>query len=146
MTAALSNSPDRLQPRPAEGYAGDVTPELAWQWVQTGVAVLVDIRSDAEREWVGFVPGSANVVWKQWPGMVPNPDFDAQLKDAVPPGKKVVMLCRSGARSIGSSRRATALGMEAYNILEGFEGDKTPDGHRGGQGGWRFRGLPWRQS
>ena len=26
---------------PAEGYAGDVTPQQAWQWVQEGKAVLV---------------------------------------------------------------------------------------------------------
>jgi sulfur dioxygenase len=45
-----------LQPRPAQGYAGDVSPHLAWQWVQAGEAVLVDVRTDAEREWVGFVP------------------------------------------------------------------------------------------
>ena len=45
-------------PRPAAGYAGDITPALAWQWLQTGQAVLVDVRTDAEREWVGFVPGA----------------------------------------------------------------------------------------
>ena len=47
---------DVLNIRPAEGYAGDVSPELAWHWVQSGEAVLVDVRSDAERAWVGFVP------------------------------------------------------------------------------------------
>ena len=50
---------------PADGYAGDVTPQQAWQWVQAGQAVLVDVRSDAEREWVGYVPGAAAVAWKQ---------------------------------------------------------------------------------
>ena len=51
------------------GYAGDVTPEVAFAWVQSGQAVLVDVRSDAEREWVGFVPDAVAVAWKQWPGM-----------------------------------------------------------------------------
>ncbi|NBO01483.1 MAG: rhodanese-like domain-containing protein, partial [Betaproteobacteria bacterium] len=37
------------QPEPAEGYAGDVSPQLAWAWVQSGRAVLVDVRTDAER-------------------------------------------------------------------------------------------------
>ena len=41
---------------------------------------------------------------------------------------------------------ATELGIEAYNILEGFEGDADENGHRGRKGGWRFRGLPWRQN
>ncbi len=133
-------------PRPAPGYAGDITPELACQWWQSGEAVLVDGRTDAGRDWVGFVPGAAVVSWKQWPGMAMNPDFDAQLRAVVPPGGKVVLLCRSGIRSIGAARRATELGFTAYNILEGFEGDPDPQGHRNSVGGWRARGLPWRQN
>jgi rhodanese-related sulfurtransferase len=131
--------------RPAEGYAGDVTPQQAWQWVQAGQAVLVDVRSDAEREWVGQVPGAAAVAWKQWPGMAMNPDFDAQIRAAVPAGTPAVLLCRSGVRSIAAARRATELGITAYNILEGFEGDADAQGHRGQRGGWRSHGLPWKQ-
>lgn len=130
---------------PAPGYAGNVSPELAWAWVQTGQALLVDVRSDAEREWVGFVPGALGLAWKQWPGMQPNANFDAGLLAAASPGKKVVLLCRSGVRSIAAARRATELGLEAYNILEGFEGDPDEQAQRGHRGGWRLRGLPWRQ-
>jgi rhodanese-related sulfurtransferase len=132
--------------RPAEGYAGDVPPETALAWWQAGDAVLVDVRSDAEREWVGFVPGAVALAWKQWPGMAMNPAFDDGLRATVPPGKKVVLLCRSGVRSIAAAKRATELGLEAYNILEGFEGDPDEQGHRGRKGGWRLRGLPWRQN
>lgn len=132
-------------PRPAEGYAGDVTPELAFDWWQAGKAVLIDVRTDAEREWVGLVPGAVPLAWKQWPGMAVNPAFDAALKAAVPAGKVALMLCRSGVRSVAAARRATELGVEAYNILEGFEGDPDGQAHRGRKGGWRFRGLPWRQ-
>jgi len=131
--------------RPAQGYAGNITPQLAWSWVQAGEAVLVDVRTDAEREWVGFVPGSVALAWKQWPGMAVNPDFDAGLRAAVPVGQKAVLLCRSGVRSIAAARRATELGLEAYNILEGFEGDPDELAHRGRKGGWRYHGLPWRQ-
>jgi rhodanese-related sulfurtransferase len=131
---------------PAIGYAGDVSPELAWDWVQLGEAVLVDVRSDAEREWVGFVPVAVPLAWKQWPGMAMNPSFDEAIKMAVPAGQKVVLLCRSGVRSIAAAKRATELGLEAYNILEGFEGDADADGHRGLLAGWRQRGLPWRQN
>ncbi|MGO4390436.1 rhodanese-like domain-containing protein [Variovorax sp. M-6] len=131
--------------RPASGYAGDVTPELAAQWMASGQAVLVDVRSDAEREWVGYVPGGVGLAWKQWPGMALNAGFDEGLRAAVPAGMKVVMLCRSGVRSIAAAKRATELGIEAYNILEGFEGDADEEGHRGRKGGWRLRGLPWKQ-
>ena len=132
-------------PRQAQGYAGDVSAQLAWQWVQSGEAVLVDVRTDAEREWVGQVPGAVPVAWKQWPGMALNPDFDAQLRAAVPADTKVVLLCRSGVRSVAAALRATELGLSAYNILEGFEGDPNSHAQRGRQGGWRFHGLPWRQ-
>lgn len=138
-------SGDRDQPRAADGYAGDVSPELACRWWQAGDAVLVDVRTDAERDWVGFVPGAVGIEWKHWPGMAVNPAFDEQLRAAVPAGKKVVMLCRSGVRSVATARRATELGFEAYNILEGFEGDADEQGQRGRKGGWRLRGLPWRQ-
>jgi rhodanese-related sulfurtransferase len=127
-------------------YAGDITPAQAHQWWTGGEAVLVDVRSDAEREWVGFVPGAVALAWKQWPGMAMNPDFDAGLRAANPESKKLVLLCRSGVRSIAAAQRATALGFEAYNILEGFEGNPDADGHRGRTGGWRFQGLPWRQN
>jgi rhodanese-related sulfurtransferase len=141
-TVPSSNEPVR----PAAGYAGDVAPEVAWQWCQSGDAVLVDVRTDAEREWVGFVPGAVPLAWKQWPGMQVNAQFDEGLRAAVPAGKKVVLLCRSGVRSIAAARRATELGLQAYNILEGFEGDADAEGHRGRKGGWRLRGLPWRQN
>lgn len=137
---------DDNQPRPAEGYAGDVTPALAARWMASGEAVLVDVRTDAEREWVGFVPGAVAVAWKQWPGMAMNPGFDDALRAAVSPGGKAVLLCRSGVRSVAAAKRAAELGIEAYNILEGFEGDADADGHRGNRGGWRSRGLPWKQN
>ena len=131
---------------PGQGYAGDITPQLAHQWWQTGEAVLVDVRSDAEREWVGFVPGALAIAWKQWPGMALSPEFDARIQTASPDPKKLLLLCRSGVRSIAAAQRATTLGLEAYNILEGFEGNPDARGHRGIVGGWRFHGLPWKQN
>ncbi len=139
---------DKVQP--ADGYAGDITPQIAFAWWQAGEAVLVDIRTDAERAWVGFVPGAVDLAWKQWPGMVMNPAYDEGILAAVEnsgnKGNKVVLLCRSGLRSIPAAKRAAELGLEAYNILEGFEGDPNTNAHRNSIGGWRHRGLPWRQN
>ncbi|GAB2742869.1 rhodanese-like domain-containing protein [Melaminivora jejuensis] len=133
------------QPVPAPGYAGDISPELAWRWAQEGRAVLVDVRTDAEREWVGSVPGALAVAWKQWPGMALNASFGEQLREAVPAGVPVLLLCRSGVRSVAAARCAAELGVQAYNILEGFEGERDARGQRGRRGGWRLRGLPWQQ-
>jgi sulfur dioxygenase len=136
-----------MQPLPTQaGYAGDVSPQLAWQWVQAGDAVLVDVRTDAEREWVGFVPGAVAAAWKQWPGMALDPRFDETVRQAAAGGKALVMLCRSGVRSVAAAKRAAELGLKAYNILEGFEGDPDAHAQRGRKGGWRMRGLPWRQN
>ena len=138
---------DPLRIHPASGYAGDISPQLAWQWVQNGEAVLVDVRTDAERAWVGQVPGAVPLALKQWPGMALNPDFDAQLQAiaAQSGASKIVLLCRSGVRSVAAAQRAAQLGLAAYNILQGFEGDADAQGQRGKIGGWRFHGLPWSQ-
>jgi len=137
---------DVLSIRPADGYAGDVSPELAWHWVQSGEAVMVDVRSDAERAWVGFVPEAKPLAWKQWPVVDVNPEFDAGIQRIAAEGLKIVLLCRSGVRSVAAAQRASQLGIEAFNILEGFEGDPNAEAHRGKLGGWRMRGLPWRQN
>ena len=134
------------EPTPADGYAGDITPQTAQQWRDSGRAVLVDVRTDAEREWVGFVPGAAVAAWKQWPGMALNPDFDVQVQAAAEEGLTVMLLCRSGVRSIAAAKRATELGLTAYNVLGGFEGDPDANAQRGHQNGWRHAGLPWRQN
>ena len=65
-------------------YSGDIEPEEAYAWQQQGLGVLVDVRTDAERDWVGMVPGAVPLCWRTYPGMVPNPDFDAQVQ-----GRKV---------------------------------------------------------
>ena len=146
MTSPTTPAPALSAIQAATGYAGDVLPEQAWAWVQSGEAKLVDVRTDAERAWVGFVPGAHALAWKQWPGMVMNPGFDAGAQTLGADGKKLLMLCRSGVRSIAAAQRATELGLQAYNILEGFEGDPDDRAHRGVQGGWRVRGLPWQQN
>ncbi len=132
--------------QPAEGYAGDIAARTAHQWMQDGTVVLVDVRTDAEREWVGFVPGAVAVAWKQWQGMALNPRFDDDMRAAAEGGRRTLaLLCRSGVRSVAAARRATELGLVAYNVLGGFEGDADAQGQRGHRNGWRHDGLPWRQ-
>ena len=137
----------RMQTTPTQ-YAGDIEPEQAYTWQQQGQGVLVDVRTDAERDWVGLVPGAVPLCWRIYPGMVPNPDFDAQVLAIAQqhPGQRLLFICRSGVRSVGAAQRATELGLGGcYNVLEGFEGDLDGAQQRGHRGGWRFRGLPWIQ-
>lgn len=143
------STPPEIINRTAQGYAGDISVDTAYQWWHSGQAALIDIRTHAERAWVGFIPNVPGIEFKIWPGMAINPAFDAQLQEAMASqakGSKVLLLCRSGIRSIPAAQRAQALGFEAYNILEGFEGDPDASAHRNTVGGWRAAGLPWKQN
>lgn len=128
-------------------YQGELTPQEANDlWRLAPGAKLVDVRTRAEWDWVGRVPGAVEIEWNQYPGGVRNPHFLAELKRQVDPEAMVIFLCRSGVRSIGAATAATEAGYNAcYNVLEGFEGDKDANGHRNNIGGWRKAGLPWIQ-
>ena len=136
--------------RPAVGYAGDITPQQAWDLLTSDErAVLVDVRTEGEWRTIG-VPDVADlgreVVFDEWvTPLGPNPAFVDQLAQAgLAPGdeRPVVFLCRSGQRSIGAARAATAAGLgPSYNVLEGFEGAQGFSGARDVEG-WKVRGLP----
>ena len=128
-------------------YAGEVTPSEAWALLQAVPnAKLVDVRTHAEWQWVGVVPGAELIEWKSYPSMAINNNFLTQLKAAVDSESIVLFLCRSGARSHDAAALAAQHGYTAaMNILEGFEGDKDAAGHRGSKNGWQAAGLPWTQ-
>jgi rhodanese-related sulfurtransferase len=79
--------------------------------------------------------------------MVRNPDFLAQVKEAIPDlSTTVIVLCRSGVRSIPAAKLLAQEGYSrAYNLAGGFEGDKNGNGHRANVNGWKVAGLPWQQ-
>ncbi len=128
-------------------YQGELTPREAYDLLQLAPgAKIVDVRTRAEWDWVGRVPNAVEIEWNQYPGGVRNPNFVTELKRQVDPEAMVIFLCRSGVRSIGAATAASEAGYNnCYNILEGFEGDKDANGHRGNIGGWRKAGLPWIQ-
>ena len=127
-------------------YAGALLPAEAHAFMQKG-AKLVDVRTDAELQYVGSVPGSAAIEWNSFPEGRRNANFLQQLEQAVGKDEPVMFLCRSGVRSHSAAIAATQAGWtEAYNVLEGFEGDKNAEGRRNTVGGWKFARLPWSQS
>src|SRR4051794_831500 len=127
-------------------YAGALTPSEAHELMKAG-AKLVDVRTKPELQYVGQIPGSLKVEWQTYPGSKPNPEFIGELAAAASKDEPVLFICRSGARSHGAAEAAMRAGWkETYNVLEGFEGDKDPSGHRNSVGGWRKAGLPWTQS
>jgi len=129
-------------------YKGALYPMEAYRVLQELTqAQLVDVRTHAELDWVGSIPGAIAIELRLYPGMQPNPNFLAQLTAQVDKAMPVLFVCRSGARSNQAAQVASEAGfLESYNILEGFEGDKDEQGHRGKLSGWKAAGLPWEQS
>jgi rhodanese-related sulfurtransferase len=81
--------------------------------------------------------------------MVANTDFAGQLvaelnrrrfdRDSV-----LIFLCRTGGRSNNAATVAASLGFtQAYNTLEGFEGEANSHQQRTLINGWKHAGLPW---
>lgn len=127
-------------------YAGGVTPALAWALFEQGKALLVDVRSAEERKFVGHVPGSLHVAWATGTSLTRNPRFARELEAKTGKDAVILLLCRSGKRSVLAAEVATRAGLpHVFNVLEGFEGEIDVQRHRGTGDGWRFRGLPWVQ-
>lgn len=128
-------------------YAGALTPQEAYALMQHHAkARLVDVRTRAEWDWVGRVPNAVEVEFLSYPGNVPNDTFIEELEQKVAKDALVLFLCRSGGRSHNAAGHAAEAGFAyAFNVLEGFEGDRDANGQRNRIGGWRAAGLPWVQ-
>ena len=117
-------------------------------------ALIIDVRSRVEHEFVGHPLDAIHIAWKEFPDWEENPNFCRDVDAALNSGhqdnvldRPLLMLCRSGARSLAAAKKLAAHGYtNVTNIAEGFEGDKDERGHRGNLNGWRFHGLPWEQS
>ena len=135
----------------------EVDPKQAYDILQnTGDAVLIDVRSTMEYQYVGHPPNALHVPLKEPPDWETRNDFVEKLETVLQQefsdkqafsDLPLLMLCRSGARSATAGEMLINNGYtNVYNVLEGFEGDKDENGHRSTVSGWRFHGLPWEQS
>ena len=126
-------------------FRGFLLPTEAWALFKEGEIALIDTRTLAERDLIGYVPGSVAIEWYDYPAKKRNDAFLAQLRDKVEPDRAVAFLCRSGVRSKYAATLAAQNGYaSAFDVLKGFEGDKNTSGQRV-VNGWRVDGLPWRQ-
>jgi rhodanese-related sulfurtransferase len=129
-------------------FEGACTPREAQEiWRMAPGAKLIDVRTRAELDWVGRIPGAIEIEWQAYPGNKLNEHFISQLRQSVDRESLLLFICRSGQRSSSAAKAATEAGFaDCYNVLEGFEGDKDAAGQRNRVGGWRFHGLPWAQT
>ena len=132
----------------------DITPAETWEALRADPdAVLIDVRTDAEWNFVGLPDLSEAakqpllIPWQVYPSMQVNGAFGEHLRRAgLTPENKLFFICRSGVRSLAAGQAAQAAGFpHAFNLADGFEGPPDEQGHRGQVAGWKAEGLPWRQ-
>ena len=125
-----------------------LTPKQAFEFLKvTPEAVFIDVRSDIEHMFVGHPDGAMLIPWIDGPDWEINPDFVSQVKKAASANRPVVLICRSGKRSMEAGAALEKAGLtDVYNVLHGFEGDLDDHHHRNSINGWRFDGLPWVQT
>ncbi len=110
-------------------------------------AVFIDCRSEIEYLFVGHPVGAIHIAWQDGPDWDVNPDFLGHSRKAASVNRPVLLICRSGRRSVEAGRYLEKYGFpEVYNVLHGFEGDMNETHHRSTRNGWRFEGLPWEQT
>jgi rhodanese-related sulfurtransferase len=128
---------------------------------ERGRILFVDVRTRAEVQFVGYATDIDGVVpfvemsqfaeWDDANGrykLEPNASFSdgvTRLLQAKGLGKadKVILICRSGDRSSrGADLLAEAGYTNAYTVIDGVEGDLSPEGRRT-VNGWKNAGLPW---
>jgi len=129
-------------------YEGALMPDEAYEILQTAPgSKLVDVRSRAELDFVGRIPGAVEIEFMTYPGMKINPNFMVAMEQQVDKEGLLMFICRNGARSHSAAQLATQAGyLDCYNVLAGFEGDANAEKHRNVLNGWRKMGLPWEQS
>jgi len=127
--------------------------------------VLVDVRSRSEVMVLGLpVRANVHIPYMDLPPMPEfdpahgtyrleiNPDFASDFRawadsHGVSADTTIVLMCRSGQRSARAANLLAQMGYNrVYSMIDGYEGDRVPDGPQAGQrlvNGWRNAGLPW---
>ena len=142
-----------------------VTATEAAAMLEDPAVILLDVRSRAEVTFVGMPTRvDVHIPYMQMP-MVPdydpdrrsyaleiNPDFPLAFRawaeaNGINHDQPIIIMCRSGSRSARASDLLTQMGFtQVYSMIDGFEGDRAPDGPAAGQrvvNGWRNAGLQW---
>jgi rhodanese-related sulfurtransferase len=136
---------DHLSPREAYAFL-----------IEHPEAVFIDCRSEAEYFLVGHPlveregqepQRPHNVCWADDLKYELNPGFVDEVAGVAPDrDAPVVLICRSGRRSVSAGEALEAAGWrDVRNVREGFEGPLDERFRRGTVSGWRLAGLPWEQ-
>jgi rhodanese-related sulfurtransferase len=97
----------------------EVSPEVARALIGAG-GLLIDVREDDEWD-AGHVPGALHIPLGQL----------VERADELPDDRRLVVVCRSGARSARATAFLASSGFEAFNLAGGM--------HAWAQAGLRFQ-------
>ncbi|MBT9507896.1 rhodanese-like domain-containing protein [Rhodoferax sp.] len=127
----------------------NLLPKETWALIQQQPdALFVDVRMEIESLYVGRPPGVHTIAWYEYPDLHPDPaGFVAAVeREAGDKARTVILICRSGKRTVDAGRALEAAGFtDVVNVIHGFEGELDDHFHRSTLNGWRFDGLPWEQ-
>ena len=103
-------------------------PKQAYEYLRkTPDAIFIDCRSEMEYMFVGHPKGAMLVPWYDGAEWEKNPHFVGQVKKLAGANfqkRPIVLICRSGNRSIEAGEALEAAGFKhVSNVLHGFEGD-----------------------
>ncbi len=127
----------------------NLLPQDAWaQLQQQPDTLFVDVRMEIESLYVGRPPGVENIPWYEYPDLTADPArFAAAVtREAGDTSRPVLLICRSGKRTIAAGEALEAAGFSnVAHVVHGFEGDLDEHFKRSTLNGWRFDSLPWEQ-
>ena len=99
---------------------------------ETPSAVFIDCRSEMEYFFVGHPVGAHHVAWNDGADWEINPHFVGQVKKVASMNRPVVLICRSGHRSLDAGVALEKAGFtDVYHVQDGFEGPLDETHHRG---------------
>ncbi|MFZ5529704.1 MAG: rhodanese-like domain-containing protein, partial [Pseudomonadota bacterium] len=115
-----------------------LTPKEAYEFLRGHPdAVFIDCRSEMEFLFVGHPVGAMMIPWNDGPEWEINPHFVAHVKKATSINRPVVLICRSGNRSVDAGKALEEAGFtDVYNVLHGFEGELDDKHQRNSSSGW----------
>jgi len=138
--------------------AKQITPTEAYEMFKADPehTFMVDIRTRAEYIFIGHPNMAYNIPYLFWApskdeksGYKKNSHFVSDFAKKFKKTDKILVMCRSGNRSVPSCKLLEEDGFEnIFEIPDGFEGKKVSDknsihyGHRC-VNGWKHDGLPW---
>ncbi|MDQ7836610.1 MAG: rhodanese-like domain-containing protein [Humidesulfovibrio sp.] len=136
----------------AETPAGEIrsitSTEAHALWRATpGKAFVVDVRTPEEYA-QGHPPMAANVPFlvrtAAWLPPTENQRFVEQMRRRYKTTDKLLIICRTGNRSLLAARRLVAAGFaDVLNVVDGVEGQAPAAHGKPPARGWHNHGLPW---